>query len=92
MVCKKDGGGILEIRAEQIDHKLILTIKDNGRGRKEAAQAGSTSTGKGLEMMTSLYDLYYKITHRKITAEIDDLYDGEGKSAGTVVKVTLPAK
>jgi two-component sensor histidine kinase len=92
LLCKKDGGGILEILAEQIDSKLILTIKDNGRGRKEAALAGSSSTGKGLEMMNNLYDLYYKITNRKITAEISDLYDGEGKSAGTRVRVTIPVK
>jgi two-component sensor histidine kinase len=92
LLCKKDGGGILEIIAEQIDHTLILTIKDNGRGRKEAAQAGSNSTGKGLEMMNNLYDLYYKITNRKITAEISDPYDSEGNPSGTSVKVTIPVK
>lgn len=92
LLCKKDGGGLLEIQVQQTDNKLIITIKDNGRGRKEAAQAGSSSTGKGLEMMNNLYDLYYKITNRKIIAEITDLYDGEGKSSGTSVKVTIPIK
>ncbi len=87
---RKEGGGILEIMAKQFDQKLILTIKDNGGGRKESAQAGSTSTGKGVEMMNNLYDLYYKITNRKITGEIVDLYDDEEKSAGTSVIVTIP--
>jgi LytS/YehU family sensor histidine kinase len=92
LVCRKEGGGILEIQAHQDDHQLILTIKDNGRGRKEAVKAGSNSTGKGLEMMNNLYDLYYKITNRKINAEISDLADGDGNPTGTSVKVTIPIK
>jgi LytS/YehU family sensor histidine kinase len=92
LLCNKDGGGILEIQAQQIDNKLILTIIDNGRGRKEAAVTGTTSTGMGLEMMRNLYDLYYKITNKKITAEISDLADDDGNPAGTSVKVTIPVK
>jgi hypothetical protein len=41
-------------------------------------------------MMNNLYNLYYKITNKRITAEISDLTDGDGNPAGTSVKVTIP--
>lgn len=90
LLCKKDDLGLLEISAKLNSKKLIITIKDNGVGRKNKSPKANESTGKGFETMNHLYELYHKITSQKITCEILDLYHDNGTAAGTKILVNIP--
>jgi len=92
LLGRKEPGGKLEIKGSVSNDSLCLEIVDNGIGREEAAEAGLSSTGKGLQIMDDLYDLYYKVTRIRITAEISDLRDDDGKARGTLVKIMIPLK
>lgn len=80
----------LKIDISSKDHLLQIIIEDNGVGRQEATVLNEFSTGKGLSIMNSIYDLYYKLYKVKINHEIKDLYDNTGKSTGTLIIVKIP--
>jgi len=83
-------GGLLTIHAKTSGHELILEITDNGMGRDKASRKGSSSTGKGQQIMAEFFELYYKITRIRVHSEITDLYDPEGHASGTRVRVSIP--
>jgi hypothetical protein len=85
----REGGGVISIRAWSEDHKLILEITDNGIGRAAAERAGTTSTGRGTEIMAQFFELYHRVTGVKVQSEINDLLDEAGNAAGTRVKFTI---
>lgn len=71
---------------------LQVVVEDNGIGRLAASQKNELSTGKGLNIMQTIYDLYYKLYKRKISQLIEDLYDSEGTPSGTRVTISIPIK
>lgn len=93
LAAKKEGMGKLFIHITQTnDACLTIEIRDNGPGLHNTGEKTSASTGKGLEIMNNLYELFYKITNRRITAEITEIVDEAGHPAGTLVKVVIPLK
>jgi ligand-binding sensor domain-containing protein/two-component sensor histidine kinase len=69
---------------------LKIIIEDNGVGRKIASEKEQFSTGKGLRIMQNIYDLYFKLYHKRILQTIEDLYTPDGKPAGTRVILEIP--
>jgi len=57
--------------------KVIITIIDNGIGRKKSKELGTTDTGKGMEIVKSIVRGYNKLYGGGISYEIRDLL-GEG--------------
>ncbi|MBN1952607.1 MAG: histidine kinase [Bacteroidales bacterium] len=89
LLNKKDSIGMLEINIMVSEGNLVIVIEDNGIGRQQSAQESSDSTGKGMEIMNSLYELYHRITNIKIASALDDLFDNDGHACGTKVKITV---
>ena len=58
-------------------------------GRKQAAENKTVSTGKGLAIMKEFYNLYKKYYKKDISADIQDLFDEEGKPLGTRVTIKI---
>ncbi len=85
----KKGDGLLRIRIEQHHRAITIRISDNGVGREQAEKRPVNSTGKGHEMMQEYYRLYNKYYHTQITQQIRDLYDQEGRPAGTSVEILI---
>ncbi|MCD4730706.1 MAG: histidine kinase [Bacteroidales bacterium] len=86
----KEDNRKLKIEISTQDHLLKIIIEDNGVGRKQAEAFNEFSTGKGLQIMNNIYDLYFKLYKIKIEQEIEDIYDDTGNPAGTKVKVSIP--
>lgn len=63
----------------------VIKIMDNGIGRTKAKELSEYSTGKGLEIIDQIIDLYYKLEKKRIKYEIADRKD----QTGTGVTVTL---
>ncbi len=86
----KEGNRILKIEIFLHDDVLNISIKDNGVGRKQARALNEFSTGKGLKIMNTIYDLYFKLYKVRIEQEIEDLSDDLGNATGTRVIVKIP--
>jgi len=89
-LLKREPGGELFIRVYLNDNKLVLEITDNGIGREGSLKSEKSSTGKGIQIMEQFYELYYKITNIRVHSHITDLFDENGKPAGTKVIVWIP--
>ena len=84
-----ESGGILEITVSGSERVLTVDIKDNGIGRTRAAEERTGSTGKGMKLMTELFELCNRYYEDKFSFSVKDLSDGNGLPAGTRVTVTI---
>ncbi len=66
-----------------------INISDNGIGREAAAQK-NTNSGKGLSIVQKMLLLYERQQKKQIKYYYTDLFDDEGRAAGTKVSVQLP--
>jgi len=81
---------LLKITIKNKNNHLEISVDDNGIGREKAKEYASYSTGKGLQIMNRVYELYYKLHQIKITQTIEDKKDNNEKSLGTKVKIVIP--
>jgi ligand-binding sensor domain-containing protein len=86
----KDGMKNLNISILQQEHKLLVSIDDNGVGRKQAAIINQNkkiqSTGFAIKGIEDRMAIYNAMNKEKIEMEIVD------KEQGTLVKLILPTK
>lgn len=82
-------GGLLIISISRENNYLRMNIKDNGIGRS-ASSGKSTSTGKGLKLTEEFYDILNQINRHPIKHCITDLFNENGKPAGTLAEVWVP--
>ena len=88
-LSQKDSGGLLTINIGQSDHEITVSIRDNGVGRNASNEKSQFSTGKGMEIMQEYFTLYSDLYNDKIYWEIEDLFDNNGKAAGTEVRIRI---
>ena len=84
-----DSGGMLEINAKGTGSELTIEVKDNGVGRAHAVHDQGSSTGKGMKLMSDLFDLCNSHFEESYGYSVTDLSDGEGKAAGTLVTIKI---
>ncbi len=84
---KKENDGVINISAEKKPGLLIIKIADNGVGRQKAAEYALHSTGKGMQIIDEIANLYFELKKVKISYQIKDLFDKENNPVGTHVKV-----
>ncbi len=89
---KKDGAGKVSIAAQEDEKFVILTITDNGVGRKAAAKIGSRGTQNGTLMLEELERIYNAQNLLQIEQHYeDDLFaQSDGTLYGTRVTVRIP--
>ncbi len=71
--------GTVTVKAQKVDHRLVLTVADSGPGLKAA---GKDSTGRGLRLTRERLAALYPADH-SFTAGTED-------GGGTVVRIELP--
>ncbi|MCD4696602.1 MAG: histidine kinase [Bacteroidales bacterium] len=86
----KKSDGLLQININRKNNHISITISDNGDGRKKASETETGSTGMGMMVMNQYFTLLNKYNSVKINQEIVDLYDNDGKAAGTEVILEIP--
>ncbi len=90
-ILPKKEGGEIEVRFEQeVDH-LVITVRDNGIGRKAAMERTRRNHhhSKGIELLKKRLEyLNLKNNTRVNRIAYEDLYDGE-HPAGTVIRLYL---
>jgi len=89
----KNDKGLLMISFKQVkDNKLSVSIKDNGIGRKKAAEIGKNRKHHrsiGMKNAGDRIKLLNKLKNTKTTIEVIDLYDKNDLAVGTQVIITF---
>jgi LytS/YehU family sensor histidine kinase len=90
----KEGAGDVWIDVSRSDGQLIIKIEDNGIGRQKAAAYTASQTIKrkshGLQITNDRLSMLNRLTDKKASADVADLYDKDGAATGTRVTLTLP--
>jgi hypothetical protein len=87
-----ESGGMLEINVRGADNMLTIEVRDNGVGRAHAVNDHSSSTGKGMKLMSDLFDLCNSHFEESYGYSVTDLSDSAGKPSGTLVTITIKYK
>ncbi len=73
---------------------IVISIADNGIGRKEAQRIKRNKSLKrkslGLAITNERLENFYKEYNKDFSVEIKDLYDDNGIALGTKVIITIP--
>ena len=88
----KEKDGLLKIDISQHMNTLSIIIQDNGIGRKKAAELETFGTGRGMKIMATIGELYFKLYKTEIKQEVEDLFDEKGNAAGTKVVIGILKK
>ncbi len=78
--------GLLVIKIQPVIHGVLITVSDNGMGRK-AALNNKESSGNGINIMNEFYQLFEKYHAYKIDCLIED-----NEPVGTQVKLQIQTK
>ena len=81
------------LKVDKTDYTVIITIEDNGIGRKKSAEikAGKIShkTSKGIFMTKNRIDLFNQKHMEQIKIVTTDLIDNNQKPLGTRVEIII---
>ena len=83
-----DGQGRLEISITRQPGKCTVVITDNGPGLNGTSKTPVAGTGKGLEIVDEMIQLYYSLKKVKITYVLEDVMES-GICAGMRVTVEI---
>lgn len=86
-IFHKTTPGHIEVTASRSHRSMVVTISDDGIGRKKARTI-SGDKGKGLHILDEYLVLFRKNYHRVISYTIEDLYDRK-KDPGTIVTIRI---
>lgn len=82
-------GGVLELRVKNEFENIKIEIIDNGIGREESKKNNHGLPGIGLKTIHQIIELNNKKQKNKISQEIFDLQDRNGKPIGTKVIIKI---
>lgn len=84
----KQGKGLISISLKQQNHCLIIEIIDNGTGLKKPVNFDNKGTGKGLKIMTTIFNLYQNRFKTEIEHSVNNIKD-ENKIVGVIAKIKI---
>lgn len=97
LMHKKEQGARLELNVTKENNQLLIEIKDNGIGRKEAAALKSKSATRqkshGMKITQQRMDMVNRLYNTNAAATtVTDLRDIDGNATGTKILLTLQYK
>lgn len=87
----KDGVGLIRIEAIIQKNYHIISVEDNGIGRKKAKERRTEGTGEGLVIVEQQLDILYNSKNKKSFMQVIDLYDAAGSASGTRFELHIPS-
>lgn len=86
----KPGGGRLEVIVTRHQDDVVVTVEDNGVGRRAASKKREYDTRLELRIMNEQIQLYNKQNDRRIKIRVSSLRDEDKKVTGTRVETVIP--
>ena len=81
--------GVLKVLVEAKDNGVLISVRDNGVGRKAAMlNKRVLSTGQGVKLVKEYMDILNKKDNRSMKIDIIDLYEND-KPKGTLVEIFI---
>ncbi|HUB60752.1 MAG TPA: histidine kinase, partial [Puia sp.] len=91
---KTAGQGFIEIRFWREDERVIITIRDNGIGRKKAMEYRTNEhieyQSKGMTLTSNRIQMIQRLYKCDIRVEVQDLVDSLGQPEGTCIRLSFP--
>jgi ligand-binding sensor domain-containing protein len=95
---KTNGKGLVSIKVQREKENLLITITDNGVGRKASATRSKTGlkeylkayTSKGITLTEDRIEIMNKLYKRTASIEVADMLDDANAPIGTSIVITLP--
>lgn len=95
-IMNKEGKGHIEVTINKRDAFMVVTVEDDGIGRKKAeeikAQKRTNHKSMGMEITKNRLEIINRLDHSDLDIEIEDLYDPANHPRGTKVKIYVPLK
>jgi hypothetical protein len=85
----KESDGMLELLFKKVDDSMLVTIRDNGMGRKNADPA-KKNVSRGMSITEQRINILATTSRKKFITTIIDLKDEYGNSKGTEVNLLIP--
>ena len=96
LLPKKEGDKTINISVEEQKNHLLIEVKDNGIGRKEAeitkAKKKLAKKSVGITITKELLANFYKKHHYDFSITYKDLVDTHKNATGTLVSIAIPKK
>ncbi|MDT0295301.1 tetratricopeptide repeat protein [Mesonia ostreae] len=96
LLPKEEGEKVISISVLEQKNHLLLEVKDNGIGRKQAAIAKSKKELRkksvGITITKELLANFYKKHRYDFSISYTDLLDATNNSEGTLVSIAIPKK
>ena len=86
---KTEGDGKIVVAVTEENGSLQIIVEDNGIGRKKASIVSKGSTGKGMEIIDQIIEMYNRLKKTSVSFEVIDLYDDGPVGTRVVVEVPL---
>lgn len=86
----RSSGGRIDLVVKRNNDMHIITVTDNGIGRKAAGELKTVSTGKGYNVTMNLVKVLNRYNRKHMSVDTEDLYNDKGEAAGTRVVVKIP--
>lgn len=83
-------GGRLSIEVSSTEDYILVSIVDNGVGRR-VANGRAGEPGKGISIVLDMFDWFNRKYFKESTLEIQDLNDPKGNPIGTAVNIRIYA-
>lgn len=91
LMPRNDGSGYIQIKFIREPHRLLITVEDNGIGRKSAAEINKKTALKegsvGLQITKDRLRSLTKRTRRLNDYMVEDLMDEAGNPKGTLIRL-----
>jgi LytS/YehU family sensor histidine kinase len=84
----KQGKGLISIGIKQERGQIIIEISDNGNGLQNPLDTDKKGTGKGIKIMTTIFELYQNRFKTEIEHSINNIIE-ENKTLGVFAKIKI---
>ncbi|MBT8282239.1 MAG: sensor histidine kinase, partial [Muriicola sp.] len=84
-------GARLSLKYGAVKHPkgVLLYVEDNAGGLGNSKLAEKFSTGSGLNLIEQIFKLYTRLTRRRVSHKLVNLYDKQGEATGLRVEILL---
>lgn len=89
-ISPKPEGGHVDVIITRNGDETVVTVEDNGIGRKKAQKLSKGATKMGLRILNEQIQLYNKSNKQRIREHVRNVKNAEGKTAGTIFQLTIP--